>query len=127
LGLREELALHRESCRHHLAGTQWVLVQANFGGVLTIAGVPVGQALGRYYLKQELERTKETKPQIGTGQTESRTILPMVGNYCNCDGCAGRRAKSEEDGCSLDDGPGSNRIGCEQRERRLCDSLFVRA
>src|SRR5947207_4880563 len=36
--------------------TVGVLVQTNFGGVLTIAGVPVGQELGRYYLKQELER-----------------------------------------------------------------------
>ncbi|HEU5481479.1 MAG TPA: P1 family peptidase [Sphingomicrobium sp.] len=31
-----------------------VLVQANYGGVLTVAGVPVGQALGRYFLKDEL-------------------------------------------------------------------------
>ena len=28
-----------------------VLVQANFGGVLQMAGLPVGQALGRYYLQ----------------------------------------------------------------------------
>jgi len=33
-----------------------VLVQTNFGGVLTIAGVPLGQALGQYYLRQELEQ-----------------------------------------------------------------------
>jgi D-aminopeptidase len=39
--------------------TVGVLVQTNFGGVLTIAGVPVGQELGRYYLKQELDRTKQ--------------------------------------------------------------------
>jgi len=31
-----------------------VLVQSNFGGVLTINGAPVGQALGRYYLKDEV-------------------------------------------------------------------------
>jgi len=43
--------------------TVGVLVQTNFGGVLTIAGVPVGQELGRYYLKQELDRAK------GTGST----------------------------------------------------------
>lgn len=42
--------------------TVGVLVQTNFGGVLTIAGVPVGQALGRYYLKQELERSNEPRP-----------------------------------------------------------------
>ncbi|HEU4709922.1 MAG TPA: P1 family peptidase [Pyrinomonadaceae bacterium] len=31
-----------------------VLVQSNFGGVLTINGAPVGQALGRYYLKDDV-------------------------------------------------------------------------
>jgi D-aminopeptidase len=36
--------------------TVGVLVQTNFGGVLQIAGVPVGQALGQYYLKDELSR-----------------------------------------------------------------------
>jgi D-aminopeptidase len=34
--------------------TVGVLVQTNFGGVLTIAGAPVGQELGRYYLREEL-------------------------------------------------------------------------
>jgi D-aminopeptidase len=34
--------------------TVGVLVQSNFGGVLTINGAPVGQELGRYYLKDEL-------------------------------------------------------------------------
>ena len=36
--------------------TAGVLVQTNFGGVLTVAGVPVGQALGRYYLRDELAK-----------------------------------------------------------------------
>jgi D-aminopeptidase len=36
--------------------TVGVLVQSNFGGVLTIAGAPVGQELGRYYLREELEK-----------------------------------------------------------------------
>jgi D-aminopeptidase len=36
--------------------TVGVLVQANYGGVLQIAGLPVGQALGRYYLRDELDR-----------------------------------------------------------------------
>jgi D-aminopeptidase len=34
--------------------TLGVLVQTNFGGVLTINGAPVGQELGNYYLKEEL-------------------------------------------------------------------------
>jgi D-aminopeptidase len=33
-----------------------VLVQTNFGGVLSIAGAPVGQELGRYYLHNELQQ-----------------------------------------------------------------------
>jgi len=35
--------------------TVGVLVQTNFGGVLTIAGAPVGKELGRYYLRDEVE------------------------------------------------------------------------
>jgi len=35
--------------------TVGVLVQTNFGGVLTIAGAPVGEELGRYYLRDETE------------------------------------------------------------------------
>ena len=48
--------------------TVGVLVQTNFGGVLTINGAPVGRELGRYYLKQELEgrqsreRNRDTNP-----------------------------------------------------------------
>lgn len=34
--------------------TLGVLVQSNFGGVLTINGAPVGQELGRYYLKDDV-------------------------------------------------------------------------
>lgn len=44
--------------------TVGVLVQSNFGGVLTINGAPVGRELGRYYLKDELaELGAERQPQ----------------------------------------------------------------
>lgn len=36
--------------------TVGVLVQSNFGGVLQVAGLPVGVALGRYTLKDQLEK-----------------------------------------------------------------------
>src|SRR5512147_2018094 len=36
--------------------TVGVLVQTNFGGVLTITGAPVGRELGRYYLREELQQ-----------------------------------------------------------------------
>jgi D-aminopeptidase len=41
--------------------TVGVLVQTNFGGVLTIAGVPVGQQLGQYYLRKELQQASSGK------------------------------------------------------------------
>ncbi|HEV2714544.1 MAG TPA: P1 family peptidase, partial [Terriglobales bacterium] len=37
--------------------TVGVLVQTNFGGILTINGAPVGRELGRYYLKDELQKS----------------------------------------------------------------------
>jgi D-aminopeptidase len=40
--------------------TVGILVQSNFGGVLTINGVPVGRELGRYYLKDELATPPST-------------------------------------------------------------------
>jgi len=41
--------------------TVGVLVQTNFGGVLTIAGAPVGQELGQYYLKELTEGSGKDK------------------------------------------------------------------
>jgi D-aminopeptidase len=38
--------------------TVGVLVQTNFGGVLTINGAPVGRELGKYYLKEEIEASR---------------------------------------------------------------------
>jgi D-aminopeptidase len=40
--------------------TVGVLVQTNFGGVLTINGAPVGRELGRYYLKDELADRRDS-------------------------------------------------------------------
>lgn len=38
--------------------TVGVLVQTNFGGILAINGAPVGRELGHYYMKGELDRTR---------------------------------------------------------------------
>jgi D-aminopeptidase len=51
--------------------TVGVLVQTNFGGVLTIAGAPVGQELGQYYLRQELE-------QEGSGKAKGDGSCMMI-------------------------------------------------
>jgi D-aminopeptidase len=41
--------------------TVGVLVQTNFGGVLTVAGAPVGEELGQYYLRKELQQADKAK------------------------------------------------------------------
>ena len=41
--------------------TVGVLVQTNFGGILTIMGAPVGEELGQYYLRKELQETASEK------------------------------------------------------------------
>jgi len=51
--------------------TVGVLLQTNFGGVLTIAGAPVGEELGQYYLRKELE-------QRGSGKDKADGSCMMV-------------------------------------------------
>ena len=47
-----------------------VLVQTNFGGVLTINGAPVGKELGQYYLKDELGRAAAPAKQNSPSQAK---------------------------------------------------------
>jgi L-aminopeptidase/D-esterase len=42
--------------------TVGVLVQSNYGGVLEIEGVPVGQKLGRYSFKSSVEKERDLNP-----------------------------------------------------------------
>lgn len=44
--------------------TVGVLVQTNFGGVLSIDGVPVGEELGQYYLKNAVSRSEDLSSEI---------------------------------------------------------------
>ena len=39
--------------------TVGVLVQSNYGGILTMDGAPVGRALGQYYLRNELQSAED--------------------------------------------------------------------
>ena len=55
--------------------TVGVLVQTNFGGVLTINGAPVGQELGRYYLREELNQAARTKDRKETDADGSVIIV----------------------------------------------------
>jgi D-aminopeptidase len=58
--------------------TVGVLVQSNYGGVLTINGAPVGRELGRYYLKEQIssasgsERDSPRRPAPGASLSTAR-------------------------------------------------------
>jgi D-aminopeptidase len=55
-----------------------VLVQTNFGGVLTIAGTPVGETPGQYYLRQELKQAGSGKDKAdGSCMIVVATDAPM--------------------------------------------------
>ncbi len=55
--------------------TVGVLVQTNFGGVLTINGAPVGQELGRYYLRDQIEPDAAARP----GDDADGSVICVVG------------------------------------------------
>jgi D-aminopeptidase len=54
-----------------------VLVQTNFGGILTVAGVPVGKELGEYYLKDYVEG-KKGAANLVPAQTPDGSIMIVV-------------------------------------------------
>ena len=55
--------------------TVGVLVQTNFGGVLTINGAPVGQELDRYYLREELNQAARKRDRKETNADGSIIIV----------------------------------------------------
>jgi D-aminopeptidase len=57
--------------------TVGVLVQTNYGGVLTIGGAPVGQELGQYYLKQDLDRLKSSESQGPDRETHTPAAMKL--------------------------------------------------
>lgn len=59
------------------AYTVGVLVQSNFGGVLTIAGAPVGVELGQYYLRDEVERAGVSARADGSCMIVIATDAPL--------------------------------------------------
>jgi D-aminopeptidase len=51
--------------------TVGVLVQSNFGGILTINGAPVGRELGQYYLKDQLNPTSAGEPRASAPKSKN--------------------------------------------------------
>ena len=65
--------------------TLGILVQSNFGGVLTIDGVPVGQELGQFYLKNAVALQKSARehgryepPETALGDVRSSATDPSA-------------------------------------------------
>lgn len=58
--------------------TVGVLVQTNFGGVLTMNGAPVGQELGRYYLKEQLNPPHQGQSEAGPTDRADGSIIIVV-------------------------------------------------
>ena len=63
--------------------TVGVLVQTNYGGVLTMNGAPVGRELGRYYLKDDLEPARKSenkgpKPSLKDDRADGSVIVVVA-------------------------------------------------
>lgn len=68
--------------------TVGVLVQTNYGGILSIDGAPVGIELGKYYLKDALEAAKPTTGGAGRSKTfptshDQKTSAPDINNLAD--------------------------------------------
>jgi D-aminopeptidase len=55
-----------------------VLVQTNFGGVLTIDGAPVGVELGKYYLKDVLEKSSRVSSKNDLNNSADGSIIIVI-------------------------------------------------
>ncbi len=58
--------------------TVGVLVQTNFGGILSIAGTPVGRELGQYYLKDYVEGERRGRTPAPPAQNPNGSIMMVV-------------------------------------------------
>lgn len=59
--------------------TVGVLVQSNYGGVLTINGAPVGRELGKYYLKEQISTASGSERDRINGQTDQVSLATARG------------------------------------------------
>ncbi len=58
--------------------TVGVLVQSNFGGVLTIDGAPVGVELGKYYLKDVIEKSAAVSSKNDLNDSADGSIIIVI-------------------------------------------------
>jgi len=93
--------------------TVGVLVQSNFGGVLTIAGAPVGQELAQYYLRKDLQEASSLKDK------PDGSCMMVIATRCTHE-----LAEFEAPRGAGVGGDGADRKFGVKRQRRLCDRLF---
>jgi D-aminopeptidase len=58
--------------------TVGVLVQTNFGGVLSINGAPVGKELGRYEFRNELESLRSEESTLGNDHADGSCMIVVA-------------------------------------------------
>jgi D-aminopeptidase len=58
--------------------TVGVLVQTNFGGVLTINGAPVGRELGRYYLREQIDGRDGSDGSDGGNEADGSIMIVVA-------------------------------------------------
>ncbi len=94
-----------------------VLVQSNFGGILTINGAPVGRELGQYYLKDQLALTDPPRSRNSTSQDKKRaeadgSIIMVIATDAPVDARnLGRMAARAMSGLAKTGSAGSNGSG----------------
>jgi D-aminopeptidase len=64
--------------RKHGGYTVGVLVQTNYGGVLSMNGAPVGRELGRYYLKDDLEPGRGAGASLPAADRADGSVIIIV-------------------------------------------------
>ncbi len=93
-----------------------VLVQTNFGGVLTIAGAPVGKELGQYEFNPDSPRRRRASiEQRGSVRRAQRRLLHDRGGHRR----PARRPRPQAIGRPSPLRTGANGIVLQQRQRRL--------
>ena len=113
--------------------TLGVLVQSNFGGVLTIDGVPVGEELGQYYLKGTVGSSTDPKSEIRNPKSADGSIIIVIATDAPVDHRQLKRLASRSmvglgrTGSSMTNGSGdyaiafstANRINANDRLRNV--------
>lgn len=113
--------------------TLGVLVQSNFGGVLTIDGVPVGKELGRYYLREATSTSADPRSEIENPKSGDGSIIIVIATDAPLDHRQLMRLASRSmvglgrTGSSMTNGSGdyaiafstANRVDAAQRIREI--------